>query len=260
MNSRVLAILFVLAIAAAAQNMTPAANSASEVPVLLELFTSEGCSSCPPADHFVQELDARQPVPGVRLIVLSEHVDYWDQQGWKDPYSSHSATQRQIDYARRFGLESPYTPQIIVDGDQVLKLADPQQVMSSFHTASISTKLPIRVHSLAPDNGARESLRVHVETGAAAGNMPIEIFVATALDRAESQVLRGENKGRHLEHVAVVQTLTKVGKVEKGKSFSQDVLIKLPKGVDTKNLRVIAFAQERGLGKVLGADSQKIGE
>jgi hypothetical protein len=229
-------------------------------PILVELFTSEGCSSCPPADAFLEKIDASQPVPNAQLIVLSEHVDYWDHDGWKDPHSSAELTARQNEYVQVFGLRSPFTPQFIVDGTRELRANDPQQIGTVFKDAAVSPKIPMRIEEVSVDPGNPNIIRAHLSIDRNSGNRNADIYLAAALDRVESQVLHGENGGRHLTHIAVAVQLTRVGKLGKGKSFDETVQLKLKPGTDLKNLRIIAFAQESGPGKVLGAALKKIGD
>jgi hypothetical protein len=235
------------------QAANSAPPSASVRPILVELFTSEGCSSCPPADDFVQKLDALQPVEGAQLIVMSEHVDYWDHEGWKDPNSSHALTQRQGDYEHALKLSTPYTPQIIVDGTAEMRITDAQQVEKLFQQAVATEKLPVRIGTVSVDPGNPDILRAHVEADTNPNKQNAEVYVAIALDHLDSQVLRGENGGRRLTHVAVVQQITKVGKLDKGKTFAEDIQLKLKPGTHLNDVRVVAFVQTPGPGKLLGA-------
>jgi hypothetical protein len=247
------------------------AQQASPAPVLVELFTSEGCSSCPPADALLQQLERWQPVAGAQLIVLSEHVDYWNHDGWKDPYSSHFFTERQNAYSDHFRLATVYTPQMVVDGNREFLGSDGRLALQACQKAAGFRKLPIHVslisqEKISPEKTSQESpaaLRAHVEADALDESYKFkqaDIYVVVALNSTESQVAGGENKGRHLNHVAVVQSFTKIGSVKKGKSFAQDVSLKLEPRTDPGRVRVIAFVQESGQGQVLGATLQRVGK
>jgi hypothetical protein len=228
-------------------------------PVLVELFTSEGCSSCPPADALLQQLDRFQEVPGAQLIVLSEHVDYWNHIGWKDPYSSRFFSDRQSAYSDRFGLKSVYTPQMVVDGTTEFVGNSGSLAEQAIEKARDLRKVEVRISAVSRGNPG--FLQAHVEADALPESSPdrkAEIYVVVALNHAESQVAAGENKGRRLTHVAVVQSLTKLGTVERGTNFAEDVRLKLDPKTDPANLRLIAFVQEPGQGKVLGATLQRV--
>ena len=242
------------------------AHPASPAAVLVELFTSEGCSSCPPADALLQQLDRWQPVAGAQLIVLSEHVDYWDHGGWSDPHSSHLLTERQNGYSDHFKLATVYTPQMVVDGNREFLGSDGRLALQACQKAASVRKIPIRI-SLIPEGKSTQQdpakLLAHVETDALDESYKFkqaDIYVVVALNSAESQVAGGENHGRRLSHVAVVQSLTKVGSVKKGKGFVQDVSLKLNPRTDPGRVRVIAFVQESGEGQVLGAALQRAGK
>jgi hypothetical protein len=228
-------------------------------PVLIELFTSEGCSSCPPADHFLAELDAAQPIPGARLIVLSEHVDYWDQQGWPDPYASKAFTERQLAYERSLRLREPFTPQFIVDGTVDMRLSRRDRIAEQLHLAATAAKIPVSIESLSIGGGATPLISGVVRVEGVTGDRPCDLYVGIALDRADTQVLRGENRGQHLTHVAVLRDLVRIGAVAPGAASRQSFSVELPPGLDASALRVVAFVQRPGLGAVLGAAEQTTG-
>ena len=236
------------------QNKSASASAiATSIPVLVELFTSEGCSSCPPADVILQRLDEFQPIPGAQLIVLSEHVTYWDHDGWRDPNSSPTFTERQSSYESTLGEKEPYTPQFIIDGAHSVSLEHPQSLEDALTKAKTDPKVPLTISGVEIDPADPMTLRAHLEIAANFDKHSADIYVAVALNRVESQVLHGENGGKRLEHTAVVQELSKVGKFSKGKPFAQDVRLRLKSGEQLKDLRVIAFAQESGPGKLVAA-------
>jgi hypothetical protein len=235
------------------------AGSDARTPLLVELFTSEGCSSCPPADRLLQKLDG-QPIPGAEMIVLSEHVDYWNHIGWKDPYSAASFySERQSAYAKRFGLDSVYTPQMVVDGASEFVGSNSGLADKAFQKALGVPKIPVHLSSISAD--ASNTLHAHLETGSLDplfGPREAEVYVAVALNRAESQVSAGENSGHRLAHVSVVRSLTRIGRLKQGQVLAQDVQLKLEPGSDSRNLRLVVFVQEPGQGRVLGAASMPV--
>ncbi|HVP45063.1 MAG TPA: DUF1223 domain-containing protein [Bryobacteraceae bacterium] len=226
--------------------MLPALLSAGK-PVLVELFTSEGCSSCPPADALLAKLDELQPVAGVTVIALEEHVDYWDHLGWRDPFSSADFTARQQRYAESLHVESPYTPEIVIDGHSEFVGNDSHRALHELVQAARTAKTP--VHLTVQDRSAdRVSLAVHVDAALSAGN----VWLAIAETRLSSDVAHGENAGRNLKHSAVVRKLTAVGRLKSGEPFSAEPAVKLAKQWKPENLRAVVFVQD-ATGKVLGA-------
>ncbi|HLX82886.1 MAG TPA: DUF1223 domain-containing protein [Terriglobales bacterium] len=253
-------LLFVGAAVAGSERPQDGDQSVTSIPahpVLVELFTSEGCSSCPPADALLQKLDSVQPIPGAQLIVLSEHVDYWDHDGWKDANSSSLLTERQEAYVHALGLSTAYTPQFIVDGSSEVRANNPTQANDIFNRAAAQLKAPVSIGEVAADPANPTVLRVRIVANGSSTEHSADIYVAVALDHVESQVLHGENGGKRLTHTAVVQQLTKVGKLPKNGSFDEVVQLKLKPGTDLKNIRLIAFVQESGPGKVVGSALRK---
>jgi len=230
----------------------------SRTPVLVELFTSEGCSDCPPADALLERLDRSQPVRGVELIVLSEHVDYWNDIGWRDPYSLHEYSQRQGAYAGHFGIGSVYTPQMVVDGHFEFVGSDERGAIEAIESAAKTAKIPVSISSVHLEAG--NAVTLHVEAGRLPSSSAVrsaDVLIATADESDESHVNRGENAGRTLKHISVLRTLTRVGTVDQSGEFSQDVRIRTNR-VNAGNLRVVAIVQEAPIGRVLGAGSARL--
>ncbi|HVO96454.1 MAG TPA: DUF1223 domain-containing protein [Bryobacteraceae bacterium] len=221
-----------------------AAEPTPHVAVLAELFTSEGCSSCPPADALLMKLDRMQPVPGAQIIVLSEHVDYWNQLGWSDPFSSAQFSQRQAMYAHAF-VDDSYTPQLVIDGRAAFIGSHEREILPALAKAASRPKISVKIAAVKREGN---DAVISLATGESARKA--EVWVAIADDRDQSNVRRGENSGRTLTHVAVVRSLAKVGTVAKAASLEKEV--RVPLGAQSGPGRIVVFVAESG-GPVVGA-------
>jgi len=233
----------------------PAGPSADDQrrPVIVELFTSEGCSSCPPADALLQKLDQTQPVPGVLLITLSEHVDYWDRLGWKDPFSSSIYSRRQEAYGRRFRLGSVYTPQVVVDGTSEALGSDASQIQAAIERSMKADTIRVTISLVFKNHRSVATIHVQVApSGKSSARGDARVMIAVAENSVVSHVLRGENSGRKLDHVAVVRSLIDLGHLDPAGTFSTD----FPLTGDLERWsgkRFIAFVQDQEYGRIRGA-------
>jgi hypothetical protein len=242
---------------------SPSAAAAQRTPVLVELFTSEGCSSCPPADALLARLDMQQPVPGVHVIGLEHHVDYWDDQGWPDPFASKAETQRQKDYA--FYLHADvYTPQMIVDGRTEILGSDESKATRTIEEAEKAPKAIISISWEDDRSPQFPWLKVHVgklpadPEAAQAKSTPlknVEVLLAVTESRLRSAVRRGENAGRDLEHDGVVRQLVRLGQATVGAetSFRTETPVKLGKDWKRENLRAVVFLQDPHTRQIFGS-------
>lgn len=234
----------------------------ARVPVVVELFTSEGCSSCPPADALLARMDETQPVEGAEVIALAQHVDYWNYLGWSDPYSSHELSERQGAYSQAFGRDGVYTPQMVVDGRAEFNGGDRGKAFDEIARAAREPKAEVvltRADAQSKtDAPVRLSLRVEKLPKLSDGDAA-EVLLAITEGGLSSDVSRGENTGRKLKHVGVVRRLTKLGEFSAG-TFSADTEVTFDKGWRRENLRAVVFLQERASRRVVGATSIKLFE
>jgi hypothetical protein len=179
----------------------------SRTPVVLELFTSEGCSSCPPADALLTKLLKDQPVAGVQIIPLGMHVTYWDQLGWKDPASLEAATRRQQDYARVFGPDRMYTPQAVIDGRAEAIGSSEPAIRQALAEAAKQPHIGVALAASIQDNRIQAAATVESTAG---GERLRRLFFITE-DGLTSVVKRGENGGRTLHNDAVVRRIVEDG-------------------------------------------------
>ena len=210
--------------------------------VVVELFTSEGCSSCPPADRLLSSI-VKSENDDVEVLGLSFHVDYWDYIGWKDPYASRDFTIRQRAYARRFGLNSIYTPQMVVNGKHEFVGSSRSQWVQSFQVEKRYThdlKLEVSIIEL-----SSEDITVTIKSDETNSLVNVAV-VETGLSQ---DVKRGENRGRRLTHDNVVRAFDTRTFDGSENTFK----LNLPEDLNLENASLIVYSQQNNSWKVNGA-------
>jgi hypothetical protein len=217
---------------------------AGTAPVLVELFTSEGCSSCPPADRLLSHLQKDQPLAGVEVIVLSEHVDYWNQLGWSDPFSAGGFTERQQRYTAALQSEGPYTPEMVVDGATAFVGSDSRRALQVIGAAAKTAK----ANGVLRCTADPLSLGIHID----GGPEDADVLMAVAENGLASNVTRGENRGLQMQHDGVTRRLTVIGRARKQQEFEAKPKIALDRSWRRENLSAVVFLQGRSSHRVLG--------
>ncbi len=210
--------------------------------VLVELFTSEGCSSCPPADELVAKVEKESQ--GKPVYILAYHVDYWNRLGWKDQFSSVEFSARQSQYSRYLNLDGVYTPQIVVNGKTEFVGSEEGRLRSAINTnlQKANNELTVSTDSF---DGSQLKLKYNI-TG---NNSNMALMVAVVEKNAVSKVESGENGGRTLSHVQIVRKLQKFNLT----GDSGEVSLALPRGFPIHNGEIIAFLQNVNNGEITGA-------
>jgi hypothetical protein len=211
--------------------LSPAAALAAERPVVVELFTSQGCNSCPPANAYLNELSKQRR----DVLALAFHVTYWDRLGWKDPFSMEAATRRQAVYGRRFG-DGSYTPEMVVDGAASMVGSARGEVNSAIENARRNS------HTAAAVSVTKNGEQVAIEVGAGSGSGNILLI---GFDHEHTTAIgRGENSGRTLVEANVVRSMRTVGQWS---GTAMRINERFPEGQD------VAVVLEGPDGRIIGA-------
>jgi len=220
-------------------------------PVVVELFTSEGCSSCPPADAALDRLARDQPVAGAEVIALELHVDYWNYLGWADPFSQAAFSARQRDYGRAFGKRGVYTPQMVVDGQRELVGSRGRDAEDAIGEAARAQKAKVVVTR----SGDKVSVAVEGLPVGGSGDA-VDVMLAVTESGLSTRVPAGENAGTTVVHGPVVREMRRVGSVAggtKGLVMVKDVEVNVDPSWRRENLRVVVFVQRQRGMEILGA-------
>ncbi|MDQ3711241.1 MAG: DUF1223 domain-containing protein [Acidobacteriota bacterium] len=226
-------------------------NKNRKTPVLVELFTSEGCSSCPPADRVLAQLEREQTNPDVEIITLALHVDYWNYLGWRDEFSTAMYSERQSGYAEKFKLDSIYTPQMVVDGQTQFVGSNLGTAHKAITDAAKMSKANIEL------SAAENKLKVKISDLLAGENS--YVWLAIAEDNLKTSVKRGENSGKMLDHVSVVREMKLLGNLAStDKNFETEVAFKLLTDWKKENVKFVAFVQGEKTKRVFAVNKYKL--
>ncbi len=238
---------------ASARTGPPSSTPAPRHVVVVELFTSQGCSTCPPADRLLSRLGAA----GADVLPLAFHVDYWNRIGWTDPFSSHDWSQRQVEYARALGLKNVYTPQAVVDGAAEMVGSEENQVRAAIASAASKPAAAISLELEPKGSKVRVTARIALPEPLRGG--PENLMLAVYETGLVTPVKAGENNGQTLHNDYVVRSLRRAAEIAPGGSTSTSATatLSLEKGWNRSALGVAAFLQDprslaiRGAGAAL---------
>ena len=258
----VAALLGVIFVACGAVWLAHASTRQDEAgtPVLVELFTSQGCSSCPPADELLIRLDEQQPVADALVIPLSEHVEYWNGLGWRDPFSASTFTERQREYGDALATRALYTPQMVVDGRMEFVGSQGKIAQQAIARAAAAPKAEIAL--VRTDSGGNPvTVEVTISGVSRLGALgDADLWLAVTEEGLATDVRRGENAHRRLRHAAVVRRLEQIETLPTPipDRLTAAAQVALEPEWQVSSLRLVAFLQERKSRRVLGATQVRL--
>ncbi|HKI10989.1 MAG TPA: DUF1223 domain-containing protein [Candidatus Acidoferrum sp.] len=225
--------------------------------VIAELFTSEGCSGCPPAESLLKHLSEERPIAGVEVIALEEHVDYWNQLGWIDPFSSRQFSERQEQYASTFHNDGVYTPQLIVDGAAEVVGSRSGEAEEIIQRAASLPKATLTLKEIGERKRGQATFQLDVSSLPSALNShKLELWIAVTERGLQSDVQAGENSGYRLQHAAVVRSLRKLETLDSAVQFQSQVPVQLEGEWKQDNLAIIVFLVDSSSRRIVGIGRQ----
>ena len=250
----------VVAAVLAGHQAAPEAGDEPLTPVIVELFTSQGCSSCPPADDLLRSLERNQPVNGALIIPLSEHVDYWNRLGWRDPFSSRVFSERQRAYAESLGTKNVYTPMMVVDGGVAFVGSRPITAREAVVAARKVPKATLALEATMAPNGSTIRVEGVVTRLPTVSEQP-GVWVAVTESQLTTEVTRGENASKTLTHTGVVRSLDWLGSLTRPPRdvYQIEGDVKLKSTWRRDRLRLVVFLQDQTSGRILGATQLPVG-